>query len=76
MLATLWNSANLVNIMEDDLDVTEAVLLDDIMAIHYVGWHSAGEDLTEEDAKPALIILAPTWNGGAWQSNVTSRPSP
>ena len=33
MLAALWNSANLVNLMEDDLDITEAVLLDDTIAI-------------------------------------------
>ena len=62
MLAMLWNPGNLVDIMEDNLDVMEAVLLDDITALLYVGWHSAGEGLMEE--------------GGAWQLNMTSRPSP
>ena len=32
----LWNSANVVDLMEDDLDVTEAVLLDDTTALLYV----------------------------------------
>ena len=33
----LWNSANVVDLMEDDLDVTKAVLLDDVTALLYVG---------------------------------------
>ena len=32
-----WNLASIVNLMQDDLDVTEAVLLDHTMAILYVG---------------------------------------
>ena len=40
------NSASIVDLMEDDLDVSEAVILDHITAILYVGWHSAGEGLT------------------------------
>ena len=35
--ATLWNSANVVDLMGDDLDVIEAVLLDDTTALLYVG---------------------------------------
>ena len=46
MSAVLWNSANLVDMREDDLDVTEAILLDDTMAILYVGWCSSGKGLT------------------------------
>ena len=67
MLATLWNSANLVDIKEDDLDMTEAVLLDDTMAILYVGWHSAGEGLTEEDAQACIDHFSPymEWRGMA-----------
>ena len=48
MSAELWNSANLVNLMEDDLDVTEAILLDNTMAILFVGWCSTSKGLTEE----------------------------
>ena len=67
MLAALWNLANLVNIMEDDLDVTEAVLLDDTTAILYVGWHSAGEGLTEEDTQACINHFSPymEWRGMA-----------
>ena len=43
VLAMLWNPANLVNIMEDDLDNMEAVLLNDTTALLYIGWCSAGE---------------------------------
>ena len=44
----VMNSASIVNLMEDDLDVSEAVILDHIVAILYVGWHSAGEGLMED----------------------------
>ena len=67
MLATLWNSANLVNLMEDDLDITEAVLLDNTMAILYMGCHSAGEGLTEEEAQACVDHFSPymEWRGMA-----------
>ena len=48
------NSAGIVDLMEDDLDVTEAVILDHIMAILYVGWHSAGEGLMEEEVQTCI----------------------
>ena len=48
------NSASIVDLMEDDLDVSEAVILDHIMAILYVGQHSAGEGLTEEEAQACV----------------------
>ena len=67
MLAALWNSANLVNLMEDDLDITEAIVLDDTVAILYVGWHSAGEGLTEEEAQACVTHFSPyvKWRGVA-----------
>ena len=53
--------------MGDDLDVTEAVILDHIMAILYVGWHSAGESLTEEEAQACIKHFSPyiEWRGMA-----------
>ena len=51
MSAVLWNSVNLVELMEDDLDITEAILL---MAILYIGWHSASEGLMEEEAQTCV----------------------
>ena len=44
----MWNPANVVDLMEDDLDVTEAILLDGTTALLYVGRRYAGEGLTEE----------------------------
>ena len=46
----MWNPASIVDIMSDDLDVTEVVVLDHIMAILYVGHQLAGEGLTKEEA--------------------------
>ena len=61
----LLNSAGIVDLMEDDLDVTEAVILDHIMAIFYVGWHSAGKGLTEEEAQACIKHFSPyvKWRG-------------
>ena len=63
----LLNSAGIVDLMEDDLDVSEAVILDHIMAILYVGWHSAGEGLTEEEAQACIKHFSPyvEWRGMA-----------
>ena len=63
----VMNSAGIVDLMEDDLDVTEAVILDDIMAILYVGWHSAGKGLTEEEAQASIKHFSPyvEWRGTA-----------
>ena len=44
----MWNPASIADTMRDDLDVTEAVVLDHITAILYVDQPSAGEGLTEE----------------------------
>ena len=61
------NSASIVNLIGDDLDVTEAVILDHIMAILYVGWHSAGEVLKEEEAQACIEHFSPyvEWRGMA-----------
>ena len=63
----LLNSAGIVNMMGDDLDVTEAVILDYITAILYVGWCSAGERLTEEEAQACIKHFSPyvEWRGVA-----------
>ena len=67
MSAVLWNSANLVDLMEDDLDITETVLLEDTMAILYVGWHSASEGLMEEETQVCVNHFSPyvEWRGMA-----------
>ena len=61
------NSAGIVNLMEDDLDVTEAVILDHITAILYVGQCSAGKGLTEEVAQACVEHFSPyvEWRGMA-----------
>ena len=61
------NSADIVDLMEDDLHVTEAVILDHITAILYVGWNSAGEGLTEEEAQACIEHFSPyvEWRGVA-----------
>ena len=46
--------------MGDDFDVTEAVILDHIMAILYVEWHSAGKGLTEEESQACIEYQALT----------------
>ena len=45
--------------MRDDLDVMEAVILDHIAAILYVGRQSAGEGLTEEEAEACVKHFSP-----------------
>ena len=37
LLKPTWNAASIADMMSDDLDVTEAVVLDNITAILYVG---------------------------------------
>ena len=54
-----WNPAGIVNMMRDDLDDTEVVILDHIVAILYVGRRSAGEGLTEEEAKACVKHFSP-----------------
>ena len=61
------NSAGIVNLMGDNLDITEAVILDHIIAVLYVGRHSAGEGLTEEEAQACIEHFSPyaEWRGMA-----------
>ena len=63
----VMNSAVIVDLMEDDLDVSEVVILDHIMAILYVGWSSAGEGLMEEEAQACVEHFSPfvEWRGTA-----------
>ena len=56
---TQWNPAGIVDMMRDDLDVMEAVILDHITAILYVGRQSAGEGLTEEEAEACIEHFSP-----------------
>ena len=50
----MWNPASITDMMSDDLDVTEAVVLDHITAILYVGRWSAGKGLTKEEAHACI----------------------
>ena len=55
----MWNPANITDLMSSNLDVTEAVVLDHITAILYVGQWSAGEGLTEEEAQACIDHFSP-----------------
>ena len=55
----MWNPASIADMMSDDLDVTEAVVLDHTTAILYAGRWSAGEGLTEEEAQPCIGHFSP-----------------
>ena len=70
-----WNSDSVVNLMEGDLDTTQAILLDHTIAILYIRWCSASKGSMEERLKPVWNILALMSNGGVWESNGTSKPS-
>ena len=54
-----WNPAGIVNMMRDDLDVMEAVILDHIAVILYVGRRSAVEGLTEEETEACIEHFSP-----------------
>ena len=55
----MWNPASIADMMSDDLDVTEVVVLDHIIAILYVGQWSAGEGLTKEEAQACIDHFSP-----------------
>ena len=55
----MWNPASIADMMSDDLYVTEAVVLDHITAILYVGQQSASEGLTEEEAQACIDHFSP-----------------
>ena len=50
----MWKPASITDMMSDNLDVMEAVVLDHITAILYVGQWSASEGLTEEEAQACI----------------------
>ena len=55
----MWNPASIMDMMSDDLDVTEVVVLDHITAILYVGQWSASEGLTKEEAQACIDHFSP-----------------
>ena len=63
----MWNPASITDMISDDLDITEAVVLDHIMAILYISRQSADEGLTEEEAKACINHFSPyiEWRGVA-----------
>ena len=54
-----WNPAGIVDMMRDDLDVTEVVILDHIATILFVGRQNAGKGLTEEEAEACIKHFSP-----------------
>ena len=72
----MWNPGSIADMMSDNLDVTEAVVLDHIPAILHVGQQSAGEGLTQEELRlvPTILVLVRTSNGGTWLLNASSKP--
>ena len=54
-----WNPVSITNMMKDDLDVTEAVVLDHSTTILYVGQWSVGEGLMEEEAEACIDHFSP-----------------
>ena len=55
----MWNPASITDMMSDDLDIMEAVALDHITAILYIGQQSAGEGLIEEEAQACIDHFSP-----------------
>ena len=49
----MWNPASITDMMSDDLDIMEAVVLH-ITAILDIGWWSASEGLTREEAQVCI----------------------
>ena len=59
LLKPMWNPASIVDMMSDDLDITEAVVLNHIMATLYIGHQSVGEGLTREEAQACIEYFSP-----------------
>ena len=55
----MWNPASITDMMSDNLDVTEVVVLDHIIAILYVDQWSAGEGLTKEEDQACIDHFSP-----------------
>ena len=74
LLKPMWKPTSITDMMSDDLDITEAAVLDHITAILYVGQWSAGEGLTEEEAQACIDHFSPLLSGGTWLLNESSKP--
>ena len=59
LLKPMWNPGSIADMMSDELDIMEAVVLDHITTILYVGQQSAGECLTEEEAQACIYHFRP-----------------
>ena len=72
----MWNPANITDMMSDDLDITEAVVLDHITAILYIGHKLVGEGLTKEEAQACIEHFSPyiISSGEMWLLNESSKP--
>ena len=55
----MWNPASITDMMSDDLDITEVVVLDHLMAILCVGCQLVGEGLTEGKAQACIKHFSP-----------------
>ena len=55
----MWNPASIMDMMSDDLNFTEAVVLDHTAAILYVGQWSVGEGLTKEETQACIDYFSP-----------------
>ena len=55
----MWNPASITDMMSDDLDITEAVVLDHIMTILRIDHQLAGEGLTKEEAQACIEHFSP-----------------
>ena len=59
----MWNPASIVDMMSDDLDITEVVVLDHIAVMLYIGHWSVGEGLTKEEAQACIDHFSPYIKG-------------
>ena len=55
----MWNPASIANMMSDDLDVTEALVLDHNTAILYISQQSFSEGLTDEEVQACIDHFSP-----------------
>ena len=55
----MWNPTSIADMISGDLDHTEAVVLDHIMAILYMGQRSVSECLTEVEPQACIDHFSP-----------------
>ena len=55
----MWNPASIADMMKDDFDVMEAVVLDHITTILYVGQQSASKGLAQDKAQACINHFSP-----------------